>query len=254
MNATTISDNRSIYWSLTINNPREDDDENIAMARQRGWIVEGQKEVGENGTPHYQLMVNTRTQQRFTALKKQFPRAHIEPARKPTALKQYVHKQETRVAELQVSERYITSNKTLFDKVFDYLESCEPPKECRIMVGEERPYDPERFVILEAFDSACSYLIRQGYYNVETMAVNPQVRSAISKFWTAILFRRQVDRQTDRQQECVVPMVNADECASSCSDRSRWEETGKDSCSEGQEGGEYLEESYSVSSEESDCD
>lgn len=208
--STTGSDNRSIYWSLTINNPREDDEENIAMARQRGWVVEGQKEVGENGTPHYQLMVNTRVQQRFTALKKQFPRAHIEAARKPSALKQYVHKQETRVADLQVSERYITSNKRLFDMVFDYLEGCEPDKEFRIIVGETTPYDPERFEILRAFDDACAHLIMKGYYNVETMAVNPQVRSAISKFWKSILYRRQVDRQTDRQQECVVPMVNAE--------------------------------------------
>lgn len=201
MSQPLVSSDRSVYWSVTINNPREDDEENIANARTRGWVVEGQKEVGENGTPHYQLMVNTRTQQRFTALKKQFPRAHIEQARKPTALKQYVHKQETRVAELQVSERYITSNKKLFDMVFDYLEGCEPPKQYRIMVGEERPYDPEFFKILDAFDHACCYLIRQGYYNVETMAVNPQVRSAIQKFWTAMLYRRQVDRQTDRQAE-----------------------------------------------------
>lgn len=51
---------RSIYWSLTINNPNPSDEENIATARQRGWVVEGQVEAGEqNGTPHYQLMVNT---------------------------------------------------------------------------------------------------------------------------------------------------------------------------------------------------
>lgn len=53
MNESPSSSDRSIYWSITINNPREDDEENIAVARQRGWIVEGQKEVGENGTPHY---------------------------------------------------------------------------------------------------------------------------------------------------------------------------------------------------------
>lgn len=219
MNATNSSDNRSVYWSVTINNPREDDEENIATARARGWVVEGQKEMGQNGTPHYQLLVNTRTQQRFTALKKQFPRAHIESARKPAALKQYVHKQETRIAELQVSERYLTSNKRLFDLVFDYLEGTEPDKEFRILVGERVPYDSKRFEILAAFDDACRHLIEQGYYNVETMAVNPQVRCAISKFWRAILYRRQVDRQTDRQQQIVsVPMVNGDYSVSSDSE------------------------------------
>jgi hypothetical protein len=100
---------RSIYWSVTINNPNEGDEEAIANARQRGWIVEGQKECV--GTPHYQLCVNTRTQQRFTALKKAFPRGHIEAARNPKALKQYVHKEETRVAELPNSEKYLSSQK-----------------------------------------------------------------------------------------------------------------------------------------------
>lgn len=250
MNATTSSDNRSIYWSVTINNPREDDEENIAMARSRGWVVEGQKEVGENGTPHYQLMVNTRTQQRFTALKKQFPRGHIEAARKPAALKAYVHKSETRVAELQVSERYITSNKTLFDMVFDYLEGSEPDKEFRIMVGETVPYDPERFEILRAFDDACAHLICRGYYNVETMAVNPQVRCAITKFWKAILYRRQVDRQTDRQNNVVVPMVNGSEFTSESVLREDETEE-EDDCSGEEDSGDGLSTGSSSGSE--DC-
>lgn len=193
---------RSIYWSLTINNPNPSDEENIATARQRGWVVEGQVEAGEqNGTPHYQLMVNTRVQQRFSALKKVFPRARIEAARNPAALKQYVHKVETRVAELPNSARFLTSQKQLWDLVVDELESAEPPKKYRIRFGEEEPYDEDRFDALEALDYAADQLIRKGYYCVETMVVNPQTRSAFQKFWKAIIVRRQIDRQTDRQNQ-----------------------------------------------------
>jgi len=199
---------RSIYWSVTINNPRDDDEENIAVARQRGWIVEGQKEVGENGTPHYQLMVNTRTQQRFPALKKVFPRAHIELARKPTALKQYVHKVETRVSALPESSRFVTSQTQLWKLVVDVLESADIDKEHRIMIGEDRAYNPDRFDPLASLDYAADTLIRQGYYCVETMVVNPQTRSAFQKFWRSIVARRQLDRQTDRQNEIISQSVN----------------------------------------------
>lgn len=191
---------RSIYWSITINNPNEGDEEAIANARQRGWIVEGQKEVGVLGTPHYQLLVNTRTQQRFTALKKAFPRSHIEVARNPKALKQYVHKTETRVAELPNSERYVSSQNQLWILVVDELENGDAPKEHRISIGEDRAYS-DRFEPLTAFDYACDAIIRRGFYCVETMAVNPQTRSAWLKFWRAIVARRQKDRQTDRQSE-----------------------------------------------------
>lgn len=78
---------RSRYWSLTINNPTQEDEEAIALARQRGWKVEGQKEVGKEGTPHYQLCLDCSQQQRFSAVKKAFPRAHIEAAKSVVALK-----------------------------------------------------------------------------------------------------------------------------------------------------------------------
>ena len=125
---------RGTMWSVTINNPVKTDEECLAIAHQKGWIVKGQKEVGENGTPHYQLSVNTRTQQRFSALKKVFPRAHIEIARKPSALNKYVVKKETRVGELPNSERYVSSQTRLWELVVDELYHLE--KDCRIIFGE----------------------------------------------------------------------------------------------------------------------
>lgn len=199
---------RAVHWSITINNPKPDDDENIAVAKQKGWEVEGQKEVGENGTPHYQLYVNTRTQQRFTALKKVFPRAHIEIARNPKATKLYCHKQETRVAELPNSDKYITSQKRLWELVSDELETDRADNRHRIDYNTHLPWNDSRFDPLKAFDYACDALIRKGYHCVETMAVNPQVRSAWKTFWSAILARRELDRQTDRQDELISQSVN----------------------------------------------
>jgi len=198
---------RSIYWSVTINNPKPDDDENIATAKQRGWMVEGQKEVGENGTPHYQLAVNCKAQQRFSALKKVFPRGHIEMARNPKALKQYVHKEETRVAELPNSDKYVTSNKRLWELVVDELTTdCD--NRHRIDFNTHLPWNESRFDPLRALDYACDVLIRKGYHCVETMAVNPQVRSAWKTFWSSIIARRDIDRQTDRQDELLSHSVN----------------------------------------------
>lgn len=47
------STDRATAWSVTINNPNESDEEAINLARQKGWTVQGQKEVGDEGTPHY---------------------------------------------------------------------------------------------------------------------------------------------------------------------------------------------------------
>lgn len=66
------------------------------------------------GTPHYQLMVKT-PQMRFSALKKQFPRAHIDEARNAQALQQYVHKEETRIGTLVEENEYYPSLAKMWD-------------------------------------------------------------------------------------------------------------------------------------------
>jgi hypothetical protein len=96
----TLSTQRSTCWSITINNPTAADDELVRTAtNEYAWIKEiiGQKEVGENGTEHYQLCVRT-NQVRFSQLKSVFSRAHIEPARNMLALQKYVVKPETAVS------------------------------------------------------------------------------------------------------------------------------------------------------------
>jgi hypothetical protein len=86
------------WYSVVINNPTPDDEVDINSARSMGWTIEGQLEVGKNGTPHYQLAV--RTNEPWKAVKGQFPRANIQEAVDPEALRKYVVKTETRALDL----------------------------------------------------------------------------------------------------------------------------------------------------------
>lgn len=198
---------RATCWSLTINNPTETDDENMAQARQKGWKVEGQKEVGKNGTPHYQLMLQT-PQVRLSAVKKAFPRAHIEIARSKFALETYVNKEETRVSQLpQSNEQYPSMSKVwelyiewMFDKNIIYrVEPTEDnPRSYRIQPSHTRTMMENPTQI---WDDFISHAITNGYY-VESIGVNPQIRSSVKNYSLAIIereVRRQTDRQTDSQ-------------------------------------------------------
>jgi len=193
---------RGTCWSITINNPVTADEESIALARQKsGWTVEGQLEKGTNGTPHYQLMVKT-PQVRFSALKKAFPRAHIEKARNMEALAEYVKKEDTRVGSLPtLSELYPSTT-----KVMDmYGEWCQTYKKGLYLTQDAQG-------LLDLFDIFVREFIENGYF-IEHIGVNPQIRSSIKLYGMSIItrsIRRQTDRQ-DRQKEYVDPDINGDE-------------------------------------------
>lgn len=179
---------RATCWSVTINNPNKSDDENIAMAKQKsGWAVYGQKEVGESGTEHYQLMITT-PQVRFSAVKKAFPRSHIEVARDRKALTKYVNKEDTRIAELPKDTNY-PSISQLWDNFSEFIENNT--KKFGIH------YDWSQEKRLEVFDHFIREQITKGQF-VETMAVNPQIRSCVKNYLSEIHFRS-LRRQTDRQ-------------------------------------------------------
>lgn len=182
---------RANVWSVTINNPTSNDDQNIAVARQRGWKVYGQLESGESSTPHYQLMLKT-PQVRFSAVKKAFPRAHIEVSRNPQALAAYVQKSETRVGSLSISQdRYPTLSQVYRWFAFYYND-----------MKKERP----NISTLEAFDLMCAQKIRQGFY-IDANVMNPQIRAFIKKFGVHVAHRElsSIDRQTDRHPNLFSP-------------------------------------------------
>lgn len=181
-------------WSVTINNPVQEDEECINLARQKGWKVVGQIEKGENGTPHYQLAVKT-PQVRFSAMKKMFPRGHIEVARSAPALLQYVEKEATRVASLPTQQDKYPSLSKYWDLVFLHLNGLEKDgldyialeegKVCFYDEGRERLY---RKAPLSMLDEATRSLIQQGYH-VEGIGGNPNTRSQWKLYSDSIILR-----------------------------------------------------------------
>ena len=201
---------RATAWSVTINmkNVKQSTaDECIAQARQKGWKVNGQLEQGDEGTKHYQLLVKT-PQTRFSAIKKMFPTAHIEVARNVDALEQYVTKEETRIGDLpQEDDKYPSLGKiwiNIFHKMVEdgYFELKGDSYEAHWRGWASA-------LTLDYFDQCINAMIQDGY-SVETMGVNPQIRSAWKNYGQSIVLRElkaqnvkmsHVDRQTDRQVE-----------------------------------------------------
>ena len=80
-------------WSLTQNNPPEP-----YVIPQLGDYTKGQLEKGENGTIHWQLYVYYRHPISFKTIKRRVGDSyHIEPAKDPHSLKNYVWKADTRI-------------------------------------------------------------------------------------------------------------------------------------------------------------
>ena len=178
------------------------------MARQKGWVVEGQQERGEEGTLHYQLIVKT-PQVRFSAVKKAFPRSHIELARNVQALEAYVKKEDTREGVLQASSDMYPSLQKMWDLLAEYVDSKYTKGQWMDLSGDSA---------LDVFDRFIHAKILEGYV-VETMAVNPQMRSCVKNYFYPIICRSlsrrkemdfvPVDRQTDRQtDETLIPDID----------------------------------------------
>lgn len=100
---------RASWWSLTLNNPTEQDRQTIHGPAPR-WLkmVKGQDEIGETGTLHIQMCLNT-DQVRMSAIKGWLPRSHIVSATTQLhiqRLKNYVAKEETSVEGTQFEHKY----------------------------------------------------------------------------------------------------------------------------------------------------
>lgn len=209
---------RSNCWSITINNPTPDDFEQIHLAQQRGWVLLGQLEKGEvNGVTHIQAMLKT-PQVRFSAVKKAFPRAHIEVARNPDALREYVTKEETKVGELpeninkalypSIEELYRRYTNYLYslsghnDTVDQYRNSLEGQIERHKYWMEEKGMEledaiheilqeiilPTTGLRVQSWKSFLSTQIMAGNH-IDQLATNPQIISMIKEYTDSILFR-----------------------------------------------------------------
>lgn len=179
----TGTTSRATCWSLTINNPLATDYE---VSLPPNWKLTGQLEKGKEGTMHYQGALIT-PQVRFSAVKKVFPKAHIEAAKNKAALMNYVHKDDTRVGE--VADRRGATIPTLFE----YQHTV-----ARGIVNEwrtTRHYTDTDFKkmdnkhIMSLVDRMVSKDIENGVNGIEYIAINPMWIAAWRKFGKSMLIR-----------------------------------------------------------------
>lgn len=171
---------RATCWSVTINNPKEDEYKIVLPAR---WKLEGQLEKGEEGTMHFQGMLST-PQIRFSAVKKVFPRAHIEVARNKAALAKYVQKEETRVATVERIPTLFEYQTIIAEKWRD--EEFRAIGNRRIEANIFTDWDDVAMLYL---DKLVSEDIESGRRGAEFIAINPMWRSSWKKFWSSIIKR-----------------------------------------------------------------
>lgn len=161
------------------------------------WSLEGQMEQGhDSGKLHYQLLLKT-PQTRGTRVQKFFPKCYIDEAHKFHALKQYVHKEDTRVGEFKTVENRSPQWSTVCDRFFTWVLSTQP------MCGFFGTLDEEK---LRLWDKFIGISIEEGM-RVDIIGVNPQYRSCITRYWsnyielakTRGLPVDKVDRQTNSQ-------------------------------------------------------
>lgn len=187
---------RASWWSITINNPTEEDRSLLAKDNLPTWVkgVHYQDEVGHEGTLHIQGAVNT-AQVRFSALKQWLPRAHIEVAKNKAALLKYVQKAETAVSGTQVvlQADYLSMDsalKAIAAYEMDYTEWVE--KATIAKRSKEGAFEKEEF-----WNAVRKILIEKP--KAVGLFTNPQLERAwvnTRSVWIA-LYKK--DRQTDSQ-------------------------------------------------------
>lgn len=197
MRASSTSE-RGGCWSITINNPTTEDETHIASLKDQPWFksFKSQLEQGTDGTKHIQGCLLT-TQQRFSAIKKALPRAHIEIARNALALTKYVAKPDTRLAERGEVVRDIPT-------LFEYQAIVASELTISDVELRQDKYERSKIfkdsgdVALEVVDAVVAKHIRNGMRGVEYIAINPMWRTSWKKFWRSI-----IERNAQRSELCV---------------------------------------------------
>lgn len=183
---------RATCWSITINNPTEGE----VNCQVPGWKLSGQYEEGEHGTRHFQGMLTT-PQVRFSAVKRVFPRGHIEVCRNKTALAKYTSKEETRVA---------TYEATGCPSLFEYQDTVArlwDEREWNRRTNDDHHCKRFKYdygdMALHYVDELVSLEIQKGQRGIEFIAINPMWRSSWKKFYSPIIKRYAASLQGSSQ-------------------------------------------------------
>lgn len=184
---------RASCWSVTINNPTEEDRNALQAYPTFVKMVKYQDEVGEEGTPHIQAAIQT-TQVRFSAIKAWLPRAHIEVARNKQALLNYVQKEESAVpgTRVVIQADYLSMDSALKAIAAHAMEYTEWFKTAGVRkAAKEHAFEKEEFwravkIILKDKPAAVG------------LFTNPQLERAWVNTREVWIELYEKDRQTDR--------------------------------------------------------
>jgi len=188
---------RSACWSITINNPTEEELQFTRVIANH-WKITGQLEKGKEGTVHYQGMLETPQKPAFSTVKTALPRAHIEAARKRDQLAKYVQKEETRVALVEPKGSYIP---TLFEYQANVAAALDIKAINEEVFSEDGIKEGQDVVVMRHVNRQVSRDIESGMHGIEFIAINPMWIASWKKFWRSIITRHGREVQAAHRPE-----------------------------------------------------
>lgn len=198
------------WYSVVINNPTGEDEACINRAKRSGYAIEGQLEKGKNGTPHYQLAVGT--VDCWKDVKAAFPRANVQEAQDPVALRRYVVKTETRLLDFTLDQPTQCKQPAKLDNVSFYdvlFQSIYRACGSNLTLLKDSVEKDER---LKTYDEAVSSVMESASDSTwalcyATRAIRPDVRAIYKRYRCAT-----VKLWTPEQENTViVPIQHADD-------------------------------------------
>lgn len=193
---------KATCWSITINNPTKEDYDEIESLKAQPWCKswEGQLERGSEGTEHIQAVLKTE-RCRWGRVKTALTRAHVEAARNSVALTQYVHKSETRVAELptiasrfmNIQQFYPILGEWVVDKIAEdfHMNADDVRREflfSNTINGSIDRYK-KSYVAMDLVNACAAQLIASGTLGLEYIITNPATKTMFKSFFWQIIVR-----------------------------------------------------------------
>lgn len=179
----SITPTRSGCWSITINNPTEEE-LRFDRVTANGWKLNGQLERGKEGTIHYQGCLITPHKPAFSTVKKVFPRAHIEKARSRDQLMKYVNKEDTRI-------QHVATVGTEIPTLFEYQPKVAIELDAHSIQQDiiENIDKDEGDIVMKHVNRVVKRHIEQGMRGIEFIAINPMWICSWKRFWRSIIKR-----------------------------------------------------------------
>lgn len=191
------------HWSITINNPTDDDYKEIEGLKTQVWFKswEGQLEHPEGGTLHIQAKLETE-RVRWGKVKEALTRAHIEVARNSLALANYVHKTDTQVGELPSASSQWMNIQQFYRRMAEFVIKrfsekldCDEGDVAQALCGYGTRDLAEKVEALKVaekdplklVEQCAKQCIMEGYMGLEFVTANPQTKAMFKTyFWEVV--------------------------------------------------------------------